>query len=149
MSPADVGVLDTSTLILIDRLRVDDLPAEPVITCVTLAELSVGPLATDDQAERAARQARLQEAEAAFEPLAFDAPAARAYGRVAASLRRAGRKPAARAFDALIAAIAIANDLALYTCNPRDFEGIYGLTVVTIPHPDGGNRTEAEPPSSP
>ena len=137
MTAANVGILDTNTLILIDRFRVEDLPAEPVITCVTLAELSVGPLATDDEAERAARQARLQEAEAAFEPLAFDAPAARAYGRVAASLRRAGRKPTARAFDALIAATAIANDLALYTCNPRDFEGIDGLTVVTIPHPDG------------
>lgn len=137
MTPADVGVLDTNTLILIDRLRIEDLPTEPVITCVTLAELSAGPLATDDEAERAARQARLQEAEAAFEPLAFDAPAARAYGRVAASLRRAGRKPTARAFDALIAATAITNDLALYTCNPRDFEGIDGLTVVTIPHPDG------------
>lgn len=137
MTIADVGVLDTNTLILIDRLGVEDLPAEPVITCVTLAELSAGPLATDDEAERAARQARLQEAEAAFEPLAFDASAARAYGRVGASLRRAGRKPTARAFDALIAATAIANDLALYTCNPRDFEGINGLTVVPIHHPDG------------
>lgn len=136
MTRADVGVLDTNTLILIDRLRVEDLPAEPVITCVTLAELSAGPLATDDEVERAARQARLQEAEAAFEPLALDAPAARAYGRVAASMRRAGRKPTTRAFDALIAATAIANDLALYTCNPRDFEGIDGLTVVTIPPPD-------------
>ncbi len=136
MTTAGVGVLDTNTLILIDRLAVEDLPAEPVITCVSLAELSVGPSATDDGAERAARQARLQEAEAAFEPLAFDSPAARAYGRVAASLRRAGRKPTARAFDALIVATAIANDLALYTCNPRDFEGIEGITVVTIHHPD-------------
>jgi tRNA(fMet)-specific endonuclease VapC len=136
VSDAGAGVLDTNALVLIDRLAVEDLPAEPVITCVTLAELSAGPLATDDDAERAARQARLQEAEAAFEPLPFDAPAARAYGRVAASLRRAGRKPAARAFDALIAATAMANDLALYTCNPRDFEGVDGLTVVTIPHPD-------------
>ncbi len=133
-----VGVLDTNTLILIDRLHPDDLPAEPVITSVTLAELSVGPLVTDDEAERAARQARLQQTEAAFEPLPFDASAARAYGRVAASLRRAGRKTTARAFDALIAATAIANDLMLYTCNPRDFEGIDELTVVTIPYPAGG-----------
>lgn len=107
-----------------------------MITAVTLAELSVGPLVTDDEAERAARQARLQETEAAFEPLPFDAAAARAYGRVAASLRRAGRKTTARAFDALIAATAVANDLTLYTCNPRDFDGIDELTVVTIPHPD-------------
>ncbi len=137
MSQTNLGVLDTNAVILLDRLQVEDLPAEPVITCVTLAELSVGPLVTDEEAERAARQARLQEAEAAFEPLPFDAPAARAYGRVAASLRRSGRKTSARAFDALIAATAIANDLDLYTCNPRDFDGIEGLTVVTVPHPNG------------
>jgi tRNA(fMet)-specific endonuclease VapC len=131
-----VAVLDTNTLILIDRLDLDDLPAEPVITVVTLAELSVGPLLTTDEAERAARQARLQQTEAAFEPLAFDASAARAFGGVAASLRRSGRKPAARAFDALIAAIAISNDLPLYTCNPRDFDGIDGLRVSAVAHPD-------------
>ncbi|MGI8808450.1 MAG: type II toxin-antitoxin system VapC family toxin [Acidimicrobiales bacterium] len=136
MTSTVVGVLDTNTLILIDRLHADDLPAEPVITAVTLAELSVGPLVTENEAERAARQARLQETEAAFEPLPFDATAARAYGRVAASLRRAGRKTTARAFDALIAATAVANDLTLFTCNPRDFDGIDELTVVTIPHPD-------------
>ena len=132
---AVVGVLDTSTLILVDRLQADGLPEEPVITAATLAELSVGPLVAGDDAERAARQARLQETEATFEPLPFDAAAARAYGRVAASLRKAGRKPSARAFDALIAATAIANQVGVYTCNPKDFEGIDGLTVVTIPHP--------------
>ncbi|MGQ0679865.1 MAG: type II toxin-antitoxin system VapC family toxin [Actinomycetota bacterium] len=136
MTPAVGGVLDTSTLILIGRLAVTDLPAEPVVTSITLAELSVGPLVTDDPAERSARQMRLQEAEATFEPLPFDAPAARAFGRVAASLRGAGRKTNARAFDALIAATAIANDLPLYTCNPTDFDGIDQLTVVAVPHPD-------------
>lgn len=129
-------MLDTNALILLERLSIEDLPAEPVITTVTLAELSVGPLVTEDVGERASRQARLQEAEAAFEPLPFDASAARAYGRVAASLRRSGRKTTARAFDALIAATAVANDLPLFTCNPRDFDGIADLTVVTIPHPD-------------
>ncbi len=136
MTGAAVGILDTSTLILIDRLEVSDLPKEPVVTVITLAELSVGPLVTADEAERAARLVRLQEAEAVFEPLPFDATAARAYGRVAASLRRSGRKATARAFDALIAATALANGLDVYTCNPRDFEGIDGLNVVAIPHPD-------------
>ncbi|MBA3956629.1 MAG: hypothetical protein H0X58_08195 [Acidimicrobiia bacterium] len=65
----------------------------------------------------------------------FDAAAARAYGAVAASLRRAGRKPSVRAFDALIAATAMANGLSIYTCNPKDFAGIDGLEVVTIPLP--------------
>jgi tRNA(fMet)-specific endonuclease VapC len=87
---------------------------------VTLAELSVGPLVAADDAERAARQARLQQVEAVFEPLPFDAAAARAFGGVASSLRRSGRKATTRAFDAMIAATAIANDLPVYTCNARD-----------------------------
>lgn len=95
----------------------------------------MGPLVARDQQERAARQAHLQQAEADFEPLAFDAAAARAFGRVAASLRRAGRKTTARAYDAMIAATAIANDLPVYTCNPVDFGGIEGLDVVPVPSP--------------
>ena len=86
------GILDTSTIILFERLDDEDLPDEPLITAVTLAELSVGPLVANDDGERAARQARLQQAEADFDPLPFDAEAARAFGRVAASLRQAGRR---------------------------------------------------------
>lgn len=130
------GILDTNTVILLERLDPGDLPAEPVISAITLAELSVGPLVTDDDHERAARQARLQEVESVFEPLPFDAAAARAFGGVAASLRRSGRKPSARAFDALIAATAMANQLPLYTCNPRDYAGIDDLNLEVIPHPN-------------
>jgi tRNA(fMet)-specific endonuclease VapC len=142
-TPREVrGVLDTSTVILLGRLAdASALPAEPLITTVTLAELSVGPLVARDEQERAARQAHLQQAEADFDPLPFDAQAARAFGRVAASLRRAGRKTAARAYDAMIAATAVANELPLYTCNPADFTGIDGLTVVAVPEPE----TETEP----
>jgi predicted nucleic acid-binding protein len=128
------GLLDTSTLLLLGRVAdVGDLPAEPLISSITLAELSVGPLVATDEVERARRQAHLQEAEAAFEPLPFDAAAARAFGQVAAALRRSGRKPAARAFDAMIAAVGLANDLPVYTCNPSDFRGIDGLEVVAVP----------------
>jgi len=131
------GILDTSTLILLGRLRdTGTLPAEPLITAITLAELSVGPLVAATDKERSARQAHLQQAETDFEPLPFDAAAARTFGRVAAGLRRAGHKPAARAYDAMIAAIALSNDLPVHTCNPRDFAGIEGLTVVAVPHPD-------------
>jgi tRNA(fMet)-specific endonuclease VapC len=55
---------------------------------------------------------------------------------VAASLRTAGRKPKARAYDALIAASALAENVPIYTCNPRDFDGIEGLEVRPVPHPD-------------
>ncbi len=103
-----------------------------MISAVTLAELSVGPLVTDDPRERAARQAHLQQAEADFDPLPFDAAAARAFGGVAATLRAGGRKRAARSYDAMIAAIALANDLPVYTCNPADFGEIDGLEVVTV-----------------
>lgn len=68
----------------------------------------------------------------------FDAAAARAFGRVAASLRSAGRKPTVRAYDALIAATAISNGIPLYTCNPADFAGIDELDIVAVPHPDHG-----------
>jgi len=131
------GILDTSTLILLGRISdTSSLPGEPLITTVTLAELSVGPLVASTEGERAARQAHLQQAEADFEPLPFDAAAARTFGRVAASLRRAGRKPAARAYDAMIAAIAIQCGFAVHTCNPGDFAGITDLAVIEVPHPD-------------
>jgi predicted nucleic acid-binding protein len=87
----------------------------------------------EDRRERAARQAQLQQAEADFEPLPFDADAARAFGRVAALLRRAERKTTARAYDAMIAATAVANDLPVFTCNPGDFGRIEGLGVVAVP----------------
>ncbi len=134
------GVLDTSTVILLARLEDPAvLPAEPLITAVTLAELSVGPLVTSDRRERAARQAHLQQAEADFDPLPFDANAARAFGRVAASLRRARRKGSARSYYAMIAATALANDLPLYTCNPDDFRGIDDLQAIAVPVPEGGS----------
>jgi predicted nucleic acid-binding protein len=128
------GILDTSTVIQLEKLTdAKALPAEPLITAVTLAELSVGPLVAKGESERVARQTQLQQAEADFKPLPFDADAARAFGSVAASLRRAGRKTTARTYDAMIAATAVANDLPVYTCNPTDFNAIDGLEVVAIP----------------
>src|SRR5439155_21234240 len=112
------------------------LPDDPLITAVTLAELSAGPLVARDDRERAARQAHLQEAEADFDPLPFDRASARAFGQVAASLRRSGRKTAARAYDALIAATAMAHRLPVYTCNPGDFDKIDGLHVVPVLLPE-------------
>jgi tRNA(fMet)-specific endonuclease VapC len=130
------GLLDTSTVILLPGLSDPAvLPQEPLISAITLAELSVGPLIAASDEERTARQAHVQQAESDFVPLPFDAAAARAFGGVAASLRRAGRKAKARTYDAMIAAVAVANDLPLYTCNPDDFTGIDGLRVIPIPHP--------------
>ena len=137
MSTPRQGLLDTRTVVLLERIADPGaLPLEPLISAVTLAELSVGPLVASDPTERAARQLRLQQAEADFDPLPFDAAAARAFGGVAASLHRAGRKTGARSYDAMIAAVAIANDLPLFTCNPGDFAHIDDLDLRTVPHPD-------------
>lgn len=99
------GVLDTSTVILLGRPSDPaELPDESLISAITLAELSVGPHVAYDDAERTARQQHLQQAEADFDVLPFDEDCARAFGAVAAALRASGRKPAVRAYDALIAA---------------------------------------------
>ncbi len=124
------GLLDTSVVLALPSLADPSaLPDVALISAVTLAELSVGPLVAADDVERARRLATVQQAEADFDPIPFDAAAARAFGQVAASHRRSGRKPAARSFDAMIAATALANSLPLYTANPDDFAGIDGLVV--------------------
>ncbi|MBW4079251.1 MAG: type II toxin-antitoxin system VapC family toxin [Acidobacteria bacterium] len=121
------GDLDTNTFVLLERIAdVSSLPDEPMITAVTLAEISAGLLVANSQ-EQAIRHMRLRQVEADFRPLPFDAAAARSVGLVAASLRRDGRKLSARAFDAMVAATAIANDLPLYACYPSDFEAIDDL----------------------
>jgi hypothetical protein len=130
-------MLDTSTVILLGRIGDPaSLPDEAVVSAITLAELSVGPHVAGSADERVARQAHLQQAESDFETIAFEDVAARVFGTVAAALRASGRKPAVRAYDALIAASAIANGLPLFTCNPHDFEAIPQLDVRSVPHPD-------------
>jgi tRNA(fMet)-specific endonuclease VapC len=126
------GVLDTSVVIDLADIDVAVLPEECLISAITLAELTVGALVATNARQRAARQAHLQQAEADFDPIPFDASCARTFGRVAASLRRSGRRTRARAYDVLIAATAVAHDLPVFTRNPDDFEGIDGLIVHTV-----------------
>lgn len=127
------GLLDTSAVLLLDRV-VDPsvLPEICCICAVTLAEISAGPLLADDPDERARRQAHLQQAESDFDAIPVDAAAARAYARVAQAMRSRGRSVRARGFDALIAAVALANGMAVHTANPADFQGVPGLHVVDI-----------------
>lgn len=125
------GIVDTSVVIDLERVAPAALPAELAISAVTLAELAAGPHATDDEAERARRQDRVQRTEAAFEPLPVDAAVARAYGRVYAAVAAAGRKArGSRALDLLIAATALAADLPLYTRNPDDFREVDPLLEI-------------------
>jgi len=134
-TPVTRGLLDTSVVIALEQVPADDLPLEPTIAAITLAELAAGPHATDDPGERARRQDRLQRIEALLDPLPFDAAAARAYSLIYAATRAQERKPrGARAVDLLIAATALANDLPLFTRNPADFDhlGAVGLDIRTV-----------------
>ncbi|CAB4660827.1 unannotated protein [freshwater metagenome] len=127
------GLLDTSVVVeLTDFISSGQLPLESDISSITLAELSVGPLVAKTPQEQSARQSVLQLVEASFDPLPFDETTARVFGRVAAQLRNSGRKTQARAFDALIASVAIQHDLPLFTKNPQDFQDIQDLEVVAI-----------------
>lgn len=59
--------------------------------------------------------------------LPFDAPAAAEYGRLAARQESVGR--ALQQMDALVAAIASVNRLALATRNTKDFDGL-GVEII-------------------
>lgn len=132
----DRGLLDTNVIIHLNRLSPDHLPVESSISAITLAELSAGPHATSDPVERAVRIGRLQRSEAAFDTLPFDAEAARHYGPVSAAVLAANRTPRGRFADLLIACVAIANRLPLFTINPADFTGLEKLLdVVPVSHP--------------
>jgi predicted nucleic acid-binding protein len=127
------GLLDTSVVIDLGVIDPEQLPDRISVSAVTMAELAAGPHATSDPAERARRQDRLQRAESTFDPLPFDADAARAYGRIYASVLAAGRKARGRrAVDLLIAATALAHDLPLYTRNPDDFAYLDGVRIIPV-----------------
>lgn len=139
------GMLDTNIMILRKWIDPAELPAEMAISAITLAELSAGPHEVrpgseqdryDEHAERARRLDVLQRAESEFDPVPFDADAARIYGRIAAAVIAFGRKPRRRAADLMIAATAVAEDLALFTTSPDDFAGLDKLlTVIPVTRP--------------
>lgn len=130
------GLGDTNILIQLERLTAEQLPAELLVSTITLAELSAGVHSANDAGERGRRVARLQRVEAAFSPLPFDAEAARRYGVIAGEIIAAGRKPRGRVADLMIASVAAANSLPLFTTNPDDFPGLESvLTVISVPAP--------------
>jgi len=130
------GLVDTNVIVQVPGIDAAELPIEMAISAVTLAELAAGPRATDDRAERAVRIRRLQHVEASYDPLPFDAEAARHYGPVYAAVLGANRTPRRRLADLLIACVAIAHGLPLYTANPDDFTGLDNLvTIMPVTRP--------------
>ena len=153
--PPRQGLLDTNILVLRRWIDAAELPDEMAISAVTLAELSAGPHQVrpngeqdlyDEHEERARRTEALQRAESEFDPVPFDAEAARVYGRVTAAVVAAGRKPRRRIADLMIAATAIAEDLPLFTTNPGDYAGLEKLMrVVPVTRPPLPHENKPDP----
>lgn len=135
------GLLDTNILILRRGIDPAYLPDYLAISTITLAELSAGVhlIDGDDQdarTERARRADLLQRTEYEFDPLPFDAEAARFFGRMSAAVRARGRTPRRRLADLMIASVAAASGLPLYTTNPDDFTGTEELLDIRpVPRP--------------
>lgn len=130
------GLIDTNIVIHLQALAPNQLPEEMLISAVTLAELSAAPHYADEPGERARRIGLLQHVEATFDPLPFDADAARAFGLVSAAVLAIGRTSRRRTADLMIASIAIANGLPVYTTNPSDFIGLDKLLDLrAVPRP--------------
>lgn len=131
--PVQIGVLDTSVVIDLDHLTADVLPHIAAVPSVVLAELGAGVHATTDPVERAKRIDRLQRVSLQFESLPFDESGSQQYAMLVAHIIAAGRNPRPRRIDLLIGATAAANNLPLYTRNPKDFNGLEkALTVIPV-----------------
>ncbi|WP_433783599.1 type II toxin-antitoxin system VapC family toxin [Actinomycetospora sp. CA-101289] len=123
-------LLDTSAVIDLGRWAHQELEAAvPSVAAVTVAELAFG-LDVDDLLERQARTDRFYALLREMAVLPFDLAAARLYGTLAATVRRAGRNPRPRRMDLQIAATAGAHGLPLVTRNPADFAGLEHLVEV-------------------
>lgn len=127
------GLLDTCVLIDIARIDDADLPVRPRISTVTLAELGLGIALADNSKTLAFRTERLLEVEHTFDALPLCSAATRRFATMAKLVVAAGRNPKPRRMDLLIAAIASANDLPLYTANVDDFLELDSvLTLVPV-----------------
>ncbi len=127
---AQSGVLDTCTYIDLDLIDPTRLPAVPELTTITIAELHQGVAMAKDPASRAARVEKLAAAVTDFDPLPFDADAAARYGTLVSLTVAARRDPRPRRMDLMIAAIASALGLPLYTRNADDFKGLGEVVAV-------------------
>jgi predicted nucleic acid-binding protein len=121
------ALLDTSVVI---AQGVGPLAGELAVSAITVAELHFGVLVTSDPRIRAERLRRLAILQQRFDALPVDDSVAASYGRLAAAVVAAGRRPRARSMDLLIAATAHAHGARLYTRNADDLIGADDLIEV-------------------
>ncbi|MDQ3555092.1 MAG: PIN domain-containing protein [Chloroflexota bacterium] len=124
------GLLDTSIFVAREQQRaLGGLPEDNAVSVITIGELRLGVLMTDDPADRARRLATVIEVERALEVIPVDEKVVREFARLVAEARRAGLRPATT--DALIAATAAAHGLTIYT-QDADFRHFPSIDVVMV-----------------
>jgi tRNA(fMet)-specific endonuclease VapC len=129
-------VIDTSWLIAVERSLSRDssivlqLPNEPFVSGITIAELRVG-VELADVAHRENREQFVDTILRSARILPFGTAEALQYGRLVAHLRRAGQNIGER--DLLIAATAMANGHSILTHNRAEFERVPGLPLAPDP----------------
>lgn len=131
---AAVGLLDTSAVIASEEgrpIKEEALPAETVISIITVAELRAGVLGAPDVGTRDRRLATLERAiRAAVFPI--DHRVAETWAGMRAYLAASGGRVSVN--DLWIAATAAANRMPVIT-QDRDFyalSGVNGLTVIEV-----------------
>ncbi|CAN5150732.1 hypothetical protein BH20ACT20_BH20ACT20_10100 [soil metagenome] len=123
MSATTAGLLDTSVFIGKESGRpLAELPDRVAVSVVTIGELQLGVLATDDPELRARRADTLALARTA-DPLPINEPVIAAWARLVNDCRGAGIQRTVRLTDALIAATAIEHGLPVVT-QDEDFAEI-------------------------
>ncbi len=123
----DRAILDTSVVI---AENITPVPGVLAVSAVTVAELHFGVLVAKTSQVRAERLRRLSFLQQHFDALPVDEAVAVSYGRLAAAVVDAGRRPRRRVADLLVAATAHAHGARLYTQNPADFAGLADLLDV-------------------
>lgn len=120
---ACIRLLNNSAPPLVERLR-RHRATEIVLCSVVKAELIYGAF----RSSRVAENLRLLDHFfAPFVSLPFDDRCVEVYGRIRSDLERAGTPIGPN--DLMIAATAVANDLALVTANTREFSRVIGLAL--------------------
>ena len=115
------GLLDTGIFIAHETAReLGELPDRVAVSVITIGELELGMLATDDEDVRARRADTLALARQC-DPIPISEAVMTSWARLVIDCRRAGLARTVRLTDALIAATAIAHGLPVVT-QDTDFD---------------------------